>query len=215
MTRELDLLTDGARMLAEARGLFEVRDVRSVAIAAVAYAKAKDLGEDAVRSASRIVILSTVRLGEELIEGRERREIATQTTGGNRSLPDGEAPPATLDDLGITYDLSAIAQRLARQPEAVNAYIADAPLPTLAGAERAARDAAGVQWETAIMGMVSPETLRASSVDRFQAALQGAIAALEAIDPPLSGGEAEPFLITAGAIVRKLGRSRGKLEAVR
>ncbi|MBA2439589.1 MAG: hypothetical protein H0V50_02815 [Thermoleophilaceae bacterium] len=140
--RELALITEGARMLAEARDLFSVRDVRSVAIAAVAYARAKDLGEDAIRSANRIVILATARIGEEIIAGQERGEIATAELGVNQHSGEGvsgeDTLPATLGYLGISRNLSSTGQRLARQPEAVRQYLDTAADPTLAGAVRAA-----------------------------------------------------------------------------
>lgn len=137
-TRELALIAEGARMLAEARGLFEVRDVRSVAVAAVAYARAKDLGEDAIRSANRIVILATARIGEEIVAGQERGEIATADGGRPVSVTAADTSPATLPELGISRNLSSTAQRLARAGERVREYLDASPDPTLAGAVRAA-----------------------------------------------------------------------------
>ncbi len=104
--------------------------------AAVAYARAKDLGEDAIRSASRIVILATVRIGEELIAGQDRGEVAKRPDGtAIRDHVDGDdMVPATLSDLGISRDLSSTAQRLARHPEAVADYLGHAAEPSLAGA---------------------------------------------------------------------------------
>jgi hypothetical protein len=118
-SRELDLIAGGARMLAEARDLSEIRNIRSIAVAAAAYAGARDLGQDAVLSASRIVVLATERLGE-IIAGQERGEIAKQSDGRPVSVGPSDTSPATLDELGISRDLSSAAQRLASHPEVVN-----------------------------------------------------------------------------------------------
>lgn len=209
--RELSLIADGARMLAEARGLFEVRNVRSVALAAVTYARAKDMGEDAVRSAQRIVILSTVRLGEEIAAGQERREIANPSD--RPAIVASDSSKATLKDLGISLDLSSNAKRLAANPEAVRHYLDHAAEPSLTGALHAVSVESGKSWDATVQAMSSPATIRAAGIDRFHAHLQDAARELEALSPPLVGAEAEPFLITAGAIVRKMGRGK-KLEAV-
>lgn len=160
-SRELALLADGARMLAEARGLMEVRDVRSLAVAAAAYARAKDLGEDAIRSATRIVILSTVRIGEELIAGQERNEVAK--AGGDRMtiITNDDNGPATLPELGISANLSSTAQRLARNPEAVHDYLERAAEPSLAGAVRAVGIVADGELDEA-MGSLLTDTQRRS-----------------------------------------------------
>ena len=117
--RSLALILDGSRMLAEARDLFAVRHVRALAVAATAYAKARDLGADAIRQASTIVILATERLGEEIAAGQEAGTIAT--AGGSPILRAAEDRPATLADLGITANLAAASQRLAADPAAVDA----------------------------------------------------------------------------------------------
>jgi hypothetical protein len=60
----LALLESGARMLAEARSLDDLRHVRDVAVAAAQYARARDLGLEAVRYATAIAAKATRRIGE-------------------------------------------------------------------------------------------------------------------------------------------------------
>ena len=89
-----------------------------------------------MRSASRIVVLATQRLGEEIAAGQERGEIARPGQPRNVEATD-MIPPATLAELGISRDLSSAAQRLAGHPEVVDEYLAEPGVPTLAGALRA------------------------------------------------------------------------------
>jgi hypothetical protein len=135
-------------MLAEARGLLEVRDVHALAIAAAAYARARDLGEDAVRSASRIVILATVRIGEEIAAGQEAGTVARPNQPVSQYVDGPDIPPATLPELGISRDLASTGQRLAAHPDAVRDYLAETSVPSIAGALRAAaRDADEAEGE--------------------------------------------------------------------
>jgi len=186
-SRELALLADGARMLAEARGLMEVRDVRSLAIAAAAYARAKDLGEDAIRSATRIVILSTVRIGEEIISGQERGEVATQGTYGEGRTRDVDgddiSQPATLADLGVSRDLSSTAQRLARNPEAVHDYLERAAEPSLAGAVRAVGIVADDALDAAMDSLLTDTQRRTQWLHQATANLAAARGYLDRLAP--------------------------------
>ncbi len=177
-TRELSLIADGARMLAEARDLFEVQQVRGLAKAAVAYAKAKDLGEDAVRSANRIVILATLRLGQEIVTGQERGEIAK--AGKPVNVVDADNKPAvTLPELGIGRDLSSVGQRFARNVEAIVDYAHQADMPTQAGALRAITQ----ESENALVQAVeTPEDRYRESVDRIDRLMGDALTLAERTD---------------------------------
>lgn len=175
--REVALIADGARLLAEARDLFEVQQVVGLAKAAVAYARAKDLGEDAVRSANRIVILSTLRLGQELTAGQDRQEIARP--GANQhtlEVVDGGDNLATLSDLGISRDLSATAQRFARNMQAIVDYAHQADMPSQAGALRAIAQ----ESEAALVQAVdTPEDRYRESVDRIDRLMADALTLAE------------------------------------
>ena len=162
--RSLALILDGSRMLAEARDLFAVRHVRALAVAATAYAKARDLGADAIRQASTIVILATERLGEEIAAGQEAGTIAT--AGGSPILRAAEDRPATLADLGITANLAAASQRLAADPAAVDAYLTRRDvMPTMRGALRAV---AGVEPVDALLVAVDADDAADLRADRVR-----------------------------------------------
>lgn len=62
--RSLTLISDGTRMLAEAKTLDELRDLRDLAVAAAAYAKAHALGVEAQRYAVEIAAIASRRMAE-------------------------------------------------------------------------------------------------------------------------------------------------------
>lgn len=101
------------RMLAEARTVDELKDVRNVAEAARLYAVARKLGLESENDAAEIRLRSERRLGELLAEMPKR-------DGGDamkaHSDPTREVPPK-LADLGITYDESSRWQQIAKLPE--------------------------------------------------------------------------------------------------
>ncbi len=70
------VLSQAARMLAEARSLDDVKAIRDRAEAARAYAKAADLGDDAVGYASAIKLNAERKAGQLLAEMREAGERA-------------------------------------------------------------------------------------------------------------------------------------------
>jgi len=61
---ELTLLAEGTRMLDQARTFDELRDVRDIALAAAAYAKARALGHDAQAFAVEIAAVASRRMAE-------------------------------------------------------------------------------------------------------------------------------------------------------
>jgi site-specific DNA-methyltransferase (adenine-specific) len=65
VSSELTLLAEGTRMLDAARSFNELRDVRDLAIAAEAYAKAHKLGRDAQAYAVEIALLASRRMAEQ------------------------------------------------------------------------------------------------------------------------------------------------------
>lgn len=214
--RELSLIADGARLLAEARDLFEVQQVIGLAKAAVAYARAKDLGEDAVRSANRIVILATLRLGQELVAGRDRGEIATagepisqMSKGATSDLP------ATLADLGISRDLSSTAQRFARNVQAIVDYAHRADMPSQAGALRMIAQESNDEYDKFAGSLIDPETKDRHALAKAAAMLLVALDAIESIGRPPTEAEAAPMLPTLSRLQQKLhGKRTARLEVV-
>lgn len=214
-SRELDLIAGGARMLAEARDLSEIRNIRSIAVAAAAYARARDLGQDAVLSASRIVVLATERLGEEIIAGQERGEIAKP--GFAPSIRDdvegSDIIPATLAELGISRDLSSAAQRLASHPEVVNEYLASPAVPSMVGALRAVADKAAKD-ESEFLESHAPEAARTNRVQEALLLLDRA-ATMIVDSRPLSADDVSRLTIKARYVSAVIsdGKDR-KLEVV-
>ena len=136
MTQQLTVLEEGTRMLAEARTLEDVRQVRDLAVAARAYAKAHGLGEEARKYAGMIVVEADIRRGEIL---REMAENGERSDGGRTSTKTGLVP--TLADLNTTKKESAAAQVLADEAEAVRGWMATARDVAPSRAARVARDA--------------------------------------------------------------------------
>lgn len=103
---------DRARlMLAEARTLPDLKEIRDIAEAFKAYARAKKMGIEAQNHAGEIVAEATRRMGEFL--------LAAEKNPGARRYPKGtakQAPPPTLKELGISKKQSAICQDIARLP---------------------------------------------------------------------------------------------------
>jgi len=123
MTQQLAVLSEGTRMLAEARTLEDVRQVRDLAEAARVYAKAHGLGEEARNHAGAIVIEADIRRGEILREMWENGERATPSTQNEPgSLP-------TLADLNTTKKQSSDAQALADEAKAVRTWMAKGEIP--------------------------------------------------------------------------------------
>jgi len=99
-------------MLAEARTLPALKEIRDKAEAAKAYARAQKIGIEAQNYAGEIVAEATRRMGEFLL-------TAEKNTGARR-YPKGtakQAPPPTLKELGISKKQSAICQDIARLPQ--------------------------------------------------------------------------------------------------
>src|ERR1700722_17379718 len=101
---------DRARlMLAEARTLPDLKKIRDIAEAAKAYARAEKMGIEAQNYAGEIVVEATRRMGELLL-------AAEKNPGARRYLKGTakQAPPPTLEELGISKKQSAICQDIAR-----------------------------------------------------------------------------------------------------
>ena len=75
MSNELTLLTQATTMLAEARTLEDIKEIRNMAAMAEAYAKAESLGREAQDYAAEIRLLAGRKAGEVLIQAKEAGEI--------------------------------------------------------------------------------------------------------------------------------------------
>jgi len=125
MTKDMVLVTDAARMLAEARSLDDIRKVRNMAQRAQDYAKAARLGLEAQNSAAAIRLEAEAKAGEMLADSKASGE-RDAGSGGDRRSP---SQPATvkLDDIGVDKDESSRWQAVAKVPaEARAEYIARA-----------------------------------------------------------------------------------------
>jgi len=118
-------LIDAERALKQATNVQQVKLLMNVAAAQKVFAARQQLGEDVIGYAHRLKIHALARLGELL------RELpkATGKAGpgrGKAGRPSGPAftPAATLTDLGITKNTSAVAQQLAALPPSLREQIA-------------------------------------------------------------------------------------------
>lgn len=137
-SRSLAVLSQGARMLAEARTLDDFRHVRVLALAAQHYARKKGLGLAAQNDAGMVAAEAAIREGEVLIAMRE----AGERWVGRPQKSENGTP--TLAELGITRKEAAEAMALASQAEAVREHAATSkagkkPI-TLGRLERIARN---------------------------------------------------------------------------
>lgn len=92
----LALLSDATRMLAEAKTLDELRQIRDVAVAAAAYARAHQLGRDAQRYAVEIAARASRRMAEldppqqgartDLSASADKLPVSRQRRSENRDL---------------------------------------------------------------------------------------------------------------------------------
>lgn len=108
MTDALARLEEANRMLAEARDLPELRNIRDLSEAALAWARAHDLGMEAENNALTIRLTAERRIGELLIKAR---------ADGTRARSGKESHKMTLADLSITKQQSSQWQALAEMPE--------------------------------------------------------------------------------------------------
>lgn len=109
----LALLSKAVAMLAEARTLNDVKNIRDFAIAAKAYARAQRLGDDAIRYAREIQRRAQARAGEILIEMREEGE-RSRAGRKKKSPEEGFISKPLLADLGVSRHQATLWQRLAR-----------------------------------------------------------------------------------------------------
>jgi len=112
--REILLVEDARRMLAEARTLDEVMLIRDQAEAIRMYLKQRDAGLDAQNDAADIRLQAEWRAGEILIELGLKAGRPPE-----KSSHDGRISPVKLRDLGINFNQSSRYQLLASIPVAV------------------------------------------------------------------------------------------------
>lgn len=142
--RSIAVLQQGNRLLAEAKTFEDIRQVRDLAIAAQAYAKAHELGSDAQRMAGELAVRAERLLGEIITKQKQSVGFAKggehfKSTTGTKRVPVERLP--TLRDAGISKKLSAGAQQLAAMPEdRFEEALTKMQLPTPGRARRVARD---------------------------------------------------------------------------
>lgn len=123
--RELALVSEAARMLAECTDLDEIRDVRDKAEAVRLYAKKAGHGLEAQNHAAKVKLLAERRAGE-LLRGMEKAKGAANGAPGpgrgNKTPSHDESAFPTLADMGLTYSQSHRWQTIAElsEPEIVD-----------------------------------------------------------------------------------------------
>ena len=142
--REIVLLTQSERLLAEATTINKVMDIRDKAQAAMAYAKKVGLSKDIILHAAAIKVQAERRLGK-MLSGIDLANSApgNQYTG-KAVRSQGATGPIRLQDLGITKSDSSRAQQIAGLPTATfNGYVKQSVQsgrePTTAGLLRLAK----------------------------------------------------------------------------
>lgn len=144
--RELVLLTKAEQVLAEARTLDEIKDIRDKVQAAQVYAKKAGLSKSIIVHASAIKVQAERRMGQML----STLPLATSSPGNQHTAKleldrsQDATGPIRLHDLGITKSDSSRAQQIASLPAATfNGYVKDCVEaghePTTAGLLRLAK----------------------------------------------------------------------------
>jgi hypothetical protein len=107
-------LDEAQRALAEATSIQEVKQIVDVAEAVRIYLKRAKQSKQTIYAATTLRIWAERRLGEKLIEAKKKGEL-DEGKGGDRKSPSSTSR-VILANLGITYDESARAQKLAAVP---------------------------------------------------------------------------------------------------
>lgn len=112
----LILLDNATKMLAEVKSIDDAKYLMDIAASAKYYAQKHNLGKEAVSYAKNIEISAEIKLGEFLREMEKNKGVQGRFAGGRQCQPPADIPP-TLEEIGISKDLSAEAQILASRPE--------------------------------------------------------------------------------------------------
>src|SRR5262245_50743385 len=110
-----EIISKSRMLLAEAKTLDEVLQVRNVARAAQQYFKAAGHSRRIAQEAAEIRLRAERKAGEILVETKERGERASASKG----RPEKESHVVTLSDLDITKMQSSRWQAIASVPEPV------------------------------------------------------------------------------------------------
>jgi hypothetical protein len=135
----LPAIIDRARAkLTEARTSAEVLEAKQIADLALHVAKLRNAAIDVHADCVLLITAAERRIGDEIIAGKERGEIASE------GRPTKPSTASRVSDLGLTYDQSAKYQDLARTPEevinsAVQAEVDAGRAPTKATADKAVK----------------------------------------------------------------------------
>ncbi|MGC8634199.1 MAG: DNA-methyltransferase [Candidatus Limnocylindrales bacterium] len=122
--RSLVAVSEAARLLAEARTLDDVREVRNLAEAARLYARKAHLGLAAQNSAAAISLEAQAKADEIIRAAREAGALATQGQGLPKQLTSSTVSLPTLADLEVSRNEAAAWARVrAVPPEQRAAYV--------------------------------------------------------------------------------------------
>jgi len=161
LPRELVLLIKAEQVLAEARTLDDIKDIRDKAQAAQVYAKKAGLSKSIIVHASAIKVQAERRLGQIL----STLPLATSSPGNQHTgkldrLHDTTCP-LRWHDLGITESDSSRAQQIASLPATTfNGYVKDCvnagQEPTSAGWLRLRQSVDSAKWTTSVAPRQTP-----------------------------------------------------------
>jgi len=137
MSNSIATIDRAAKWLAEASSLADIKEIHDIAQAAVEYAKAAKLGDEAAHHASTIKLRAERKAGE-LLAGLEREQGGSGRFGSS-DVGQTESPyAAALDESGTTRQDAHRWQKVADVPEdAFEEYLAEAPEPTTSGVLKA------------------------------------------------------------------------------
>lgn len=159
--RAILLITQADRLLAEARTLDDIKDIRDKAQAAQVYAKKAGLSKSIIVHASAIKVQAERRLGQIL----STLPLVTSSPGnqhtGKLDRSHDTTGPIRLHDLGITKSDTSRAQQIASLPATTfNGYVKECvnagQEPTTAGRLRLRQSVDSAKWTTSVAPRQTP-----------------------------------------------------------
>jgi hypothetical protein len=113
-TNSLAIFERATVWLAQANSVQQAKELKSLFLTAKDWARRKGMGEEAISHCRRYALEAERKMGEMLLAGRQRGEVAKK--GQPRKVTDGDFSPVQLVDLGLSKRESAAAQLLSELP---------------------------------------------------------------------------------------------------
>ena len=109
---ELIKLNAARKALSEAKTLQEIKEIKNIAIAVKAYAKAKGMGVEMKNEASEIEIRAIREMGKLIKEKQDAGEMAKKGENQSNLVLEGNKVKSTLPEIGITRKESSTSKNL-------------------------------------------------------------------------------------------------------